>query len=83
MESNEADKMDTSSMETDKIEVTVKTMDSGQQRFELDKEVPRVTEFCGSGEFLLFHVTIRAEQGPHYQIRVISGVVEVARSAVV
>jgi len=43
MESNEADKMDTSSMETDKIEVTVKTMDSGQQRFELDKEVPRVT----------------------------------------
>jgi len=38
MESSEADRMDTS-VDTDKIEVTVKTMDSGQQRFELDKEV--------------------------------------------
>jgi len=42
MELSEADKMDTSTTDMDKIEVTVKTMDSGQQHFELDKEVPHV-----------------------------------------
>ena len=54
MESSEADKMDTSSMDADKIEVTVKTMDSGQQSFELDKEVLLIV--LSSWRVLLLHV---------------------------